>query len=144
MRGGSSHVARIGLLPVPPPHQQPTRRWGRRARRRCGRIVPMIRTPLTTLVFALGFSLILLAGTAMPTESQSGSGTSERYLSPIELSLSPDGRLLYVVCEANDELRVVDIGSGKVVNAVHVGHVPRGITLSPDGNRIYVTNSWSD
>lgn len=80
----------------------------------------------------------------MPMESQSGSGTSERYLSPIELSLSPDGRLLYVVCEANDELRVVDIGSGKVVNAVHVGHVPRGITLSPDGNRIYVTNSWSD
>jgi len=60
------------------------------------------------------------------------------------MALSPDGRLLYVVCQASDELRVVDIQSGKVVGAVPVGHVPRGIVLSPDGRQIYVTNSWAD
>jgi YVTN family beta-propeller protein len=60
------------------------------------------------------------------------------------MALSPDGRLLYVVCQASDELRVVDIQSGKVVGAVPVGHVPRGIVLSPDGRQIYVTNAWSD
>ena len=48
------------------------------------------------------------------------------------------------MCQASDELRVVDIQSGKVVGAVPVGHVPRGIVLSPDGRQIYVTNSWSD
>ncbi len=58
--------------------------------------------------------------------------------------LSPDGRRLYVVCQASDELRVVDLESGKVVTAVPVGRAPRGITLSPDGMHIYVTNSTDD
>jgi YVTN family beta-propeller protein len=48
------------------------------------------------------------------------------------------------VCQGSDELRVVDIQSGKVVSAVPVGHVPRGIALSRDGRQIYVTNAWSD
>jgi YVTN family beta-propeller protein len=60
------------------------------------------------------------------------------------MALSPDGRLLYVVCQGSDELRVVDIQSGKVVSAVPVGHVPRGIAWSRDGRQIYVTNAWSD
>ncbi len=60
------------------------------------------------------------------------------------MELSGDGRLLYVVCQASDELRVVDLGSGKVVGIVPVGHVPRGIALAPDGRQIYVTNAWSD
>jgi YVTN family beta-propeller protein len=86
---------------------------------------------------------MLLAPTAKPA-SRSESDIGERYLSPIEMALSPDGRLLYVVCQASDELRVVDIQSGKVVSAVPVGHVPRGIVLSRDGRQIYVTNAWSD
>jgi YVTN family beta-propeller protein len=48
------------------------------------------------------------------------------------------------VCQGSDELRVVDIQSGKVVSAVPVGHVPRGIAWSRDGRQIYVTNAWSD
>jgi YVTN family beta-propeller protein len=68
----------------------------------------------------------------------------ERYLSPIEMASSPDGRLLYVVCQDSDEVRVVDVASGKVINSVPVGHMPRGIALSPDGRQLYVTNAWSD
>ena len=34
---------------------------------------------------------------------------AERYLSPIELALSPDDARLYVVCESSDELAVVDV-----------------------------------
>jgi YVTN family beta-propeller protein len=60
------------------------------------------------------------------------------------MAFSPNGRLLYVVCQGSDELRVVDIQSGKVVSTVPVGHVPRGIVLSRDGQQIYVTNAWSD
>ena len=58
--------------------------------------------------------------------------------------LSPDGRHLYVMCEASDEVRVVDTNSGKVVQVVAVGHMPRGISLSPDGQQIFVANSWDD
>ncbi|MGA9072680.1 MAG: beta-propeller fold lactonase family protein [Candidatus Sulfotelmatobacter sp.] len=93
---------------------------------------------------ALTFVLMLLAPTAKPASPRSEAGINERYLSPIEMALSPNGRLLYVVCQASDELRVVELASGKIVSTVSVGHVPRGIVLSPDGRHIYVTNAWSD
>jgi len=93
---------------------------------------------------ALTFVLMLLAPTAKPASPRSEAGINERYLSPIEMALSPDGHLLYVVCQASDELRVVELASGKIVSTVSLGHVPRGIVLSPDGRHIYVTNAWSD
>ena len=89
-------------------------------------------------------ALVLLAIAAQPVDKQSGSLTRERYLSPIEMALSPDGRLLYVVCQDSDEVRVVDVRSSKVISSVPVGRIPRGIALSPDGRRIHITNAWSD
>ena len=90
------------------------------------------------------FALILVAIAAKPAPQTSQPQESERYLSPIEMAFSPDGRWLYVVCEKSDELRVVDMQSLKVVATIAVGHVPRGIVLSPDGREVYVTNSWTD
>ena len=99
-------------------------------------------------VLAVTFALMLLVPTAKPAAARSKAEIkaeiNERYLSPLEMLLSPDGRLLYVVCQASDELRVVDIESGKVVTVVPLGRAPRGITLSPDGTQIYVTNSTDD
>ena len=69
---------------------------------------------------------------------------AQRYLSPIELVLSPDDAHLYVVCEGSDELAVVDVKSGKVLRRVPVGHTPKGLALSPDAKFVYVANSWSD
>jgi YVTN family beta-propeller protein len=71
-------------------------------------------------------------------------GEDARYLNPVEMALSADGNSLYVVCEKTDELRVVDIASGKVLKQIAVGHVPTGLSLSPDGKKIYIANSWSD
>ena len=102
---------------------------------------------LTSLItIALTLTPILLVPTSTTAAPGPGSSneTRERYLSPIEMSLSPDGRQIYVVCQGSDELRVVDIESGKVLTAVSVGRAPRGITLSPDGAQIYVTNSTDD
>src|SRR5271165_1236330 len=90
------------------------------------------------------FALILIAVAARPASKPSVSSPSDRYLSPIELALSADGRQLYVVCQGSDELRVLDAVSGKVVATVPVGRAPRGITLSPDGNQIYITNANDD
>jgi len=90
------------------------------------------------------FAVTLLAIAAQPAPKQAPSLLKETYLSPLELVVSPDGRLLYVLCQGSDEVRVVQADSGQVVKRVPVGHVPRGIELSHDGKTLYVTNAWSD
>ena len=90
------------------------------------------------------FAVALLAIAAKPAARQSATIPKERYLSPLEMISSADGRLLYVVCQDSDEVRVVNLQSGKVIGIVAVGRMPRGIALSPDGHRLYVTNAWSD
>src|ERR1035437_48240 len=100
--------------------------------------------PLLAVTVAVILALMMLASTARLASARSKSEIGERYLSPLEILLSPDGRQLYVVCQASDELRVVDLESGKVVMVVPLGRAPRGITLSPDGTHIYVTNSTDD
>jgi YVTN family beta-propeller protein len=102
------------------------------------------RTAAGTLIGLAGvLAFALLAIAAQPAAKQS-TFTRERYLSPLEVAVSLDGRLLYVVCQDSDELRVVELASGKVLKTIPVGRVPRGIALSPDGMSVYVTNSWSD
>ena len=90
----------------------------------------------------IAFALLAIA--ARPASNQAATLPKERYLSPIEMAFSKDGRELYVVCQDSDEVRVVDIASNQVSRKIPVGHVPRGIALSPDGRRLYVTNAWSD
>ena len=101
---------------------------------------------LASVVSALAAILILtlLSPDAKPATAGERTSLNQRYLSPIEMAFSADGRFLYVVCQASDELRVVDLATGKVVSTVPVGHVPRGIVLSPDGQTIFATNAWSD
>ena len=88
-----------------------------------------------------GVALLAIAARSAP---QQLSIVKERYLSPIEMAFSPDGRVLYVVCQDSDEVRVVDAPSSKVIATIPVGHVPRGIAFSADGSRLYITNAWSD
>ncbi len=88
--------------------------------------------------------LALLTLVATKSSSQPPGGLRERYLSPIEMAFSRDGRRLYVVCQQSDEVRVVDVPTLKLIAAIHVGHSPRGIAVSRDGARIYVSNSNDD
>ncbi len=71
-------------------------------------------------------------------------GEDARCLNPVEMAFSADGRSLYIVCEKSDELRVVEVATGKVEKRIAVGRVPTGLSLSPDGKQIYIANSWSD
>ncbi|HUA15136.1 MAG TPA: cytochrome D1 domain-containing protein [Verrucomicrobiae bacterium] len=98
----------------------------------------------TAMKLAAALAAALSAIAAKPAPKQMAAIPREQYLSPIEMWLSPDGRLLYVVCQDSNEVRVVDPQSGKVVRAIAVGREPRGVAMSPDGTRLYVTNSWSD
>src|SRR5271167_756639 len=90
------------------------------------------------------FAVALLAIAAKPAAKPSSVLPKERYLSPLEIASSPDGRLLYIVCQESDEVRVVDVQSSKVISSIPVGRMPRGIASSPDGRQLYITNAWSD
>jgi YVTN family beta-propeller protein len=76
--------------------------------------------------------------------AQSTTTPEERYASPLELLLSPDGTRLYVLCQGADEVRVLNAASGRVLRTMAVGHIPRGFSLSGDGRRLFVANSWDD
>ena len=66
------------------------------------------------------------------------------YKTPFNLTVSPDGRRLYVVCEASDSLAVVDTTTRTVVDEITVGNLPHGVCLSPDGGTAYVSNRGDD
>ena len=111
------------------------------------RMLPLPQSLSLAVKIAPLMALILAAVIARPASDQApgrAGAEAERYLSPIEIAVSSDGMRLFVVCEASDEVRVVDAQSGKIVERVPVGHQPRGIALSADGHSIFVTNSGSD
>jgi YVTN family beta-propeller protein len=111
----------------------------------CAREVGILNAVSLQVVRAIGIlAVCLLATAASPSPQQAAALPKERYLSPIEMSFSPDGRLLYVVCQDSDEVRIVEEKTGKVLTKIPVGRVPRGIAQSPDGSHLYVTNAWSD
>ena len=66
------------------------------------------------------------------------------YKSPIQMVISKKGRRLYVVCENNNVLQVVDTKRKKVIAEIPVGRRPYGVALSPDEHYLYVSNRWDD
>ncbi|HUU09811.1 MAG TPA: multiheme c-type cytochrome [Phycisphaerae bacterium] len=67
-----------------------------------------------------------------------------RYKTPLNLALSPDGKELYVACEAANAVIVVDVAARKVLAEVETGGHPTDVAFSPDGARAYVTNRLDD
>jgi YVTN family beta-propeller protein len=67
-----------------------------------------------------------------------------RYLSPINLAVSGDGKRLYVVAQESNALLIVDAGSNKVINKIGVGNQPHSVILSKDDRKAYISNQWSD
>jgi YVTN family beta-propeller protein len=60
---------------------------------------------------------------------------------PFDAALTPDGRELWVVNAASNDLTVVDLHARQLAAHIEVGDNPRGIVLSPDGAASYVNNS---
>src|SRR5664279_2343927 len=67
-----------------------------------------------------------------------------RYLSPINLTVSEDGKRLYVIAQESNTLLIVDAESKKVINRIGAGNQPHSVILSKDGRKAYVSNQWSD
>ena len=67
-----------------------------------------------------------------------------RYKTPINLTLHPDGRQLYVTCEAAYSVIVVDTMTRQKVAEIPVGGQPVDVVFSPDGRQAFVTNRLDD
>jgi YVTN family beta-propeller protein len=80
---------------------------------------------------------------AHPTEAPK-TVDQPRYKTPLNMALSPDGRELYVACEASHSVIVVDGQSRRKVAEIPVGGHPNDVTFSPDGRRAYVSNRLDD
>ncbi|MEW6744390.1 MAG: beta-propeller fold lactonase family protein [Planctomycetota bacterium] len=106
---------------------------------------------IVALGFALGGRLFACeepAKSAAPDPRYPVDGGSKRsqyavaeddlYKSPISVLYSADR--LYVVCEESKEVLCIDPATGRVVARAEVGRHPFGITASPDGRRLYVSN----
>ncbi len=117
-------------------------------------------------IFTLGFNGMLTPGTPASIPilplilASSGSANSyspaastamfaaHGYLStgakttfPAGMQLSPDGRFLYVACNGDNSIAVIDVYQNAVVQQVPAGYFPYGVALSADGQRLYTTNS---
>jgi YVTN family beta-propeller protein len=66
------------------------------------------------------------------------------YKTPVNLALSPDGRQLYVACEASNSVIVVDVEAHRKLAEIQVGGQPNDVAFSVDGRRAYVSNRLDD
>lgn len=80
---------------------------------------------------------------AHPTEPPAVVQTPQ-YKTPLNMALSPDGKEIYVACEASHTIIVVNVQELRKVAEIEVGHHPTDVTFSPDGLRAYVSNRLDD
>ncbi|MBV9852150.1 MAG: hypothetical protein JO250_20990 [Armatimonadetes bacterium] len=65
---------------------------------------------------------------------------SNRLTFPAGSALSPSGRYLYVACNADNSLAVIDTTTNTVIKQIPVGFSPYAVTVSRDGSKVLVTN----
>jgi YVTN family beta-propeller protein len=66
--------------------------------------------------------------------------TGARMTFPAGMQFSPDGRYLYVACNADNSIAVIDVYQNMIVKQLPAGYFPYGIAVSFDGQRLYSTN----
>jgi YVTN family beta-propeller protein len=74
----------------------------------------------------------------VPTNFDAAHGAKITF--PAGSALSPDGKFLYVACNGDNSLAVIDTARRTVVNRVPVGFFPYAVAVTPDGRTAYVSN----
>ncbi len=67
-----------------------------------------------------------------------------RYKSPVNLAFRPDGREVWVACEASDSVVVVDAARRVKTAEIPVGGQATDVVFSPDGSKAFVTARLND
>ncbi len=82
---------------------------------------------------------------AHPTSPPPAVGLEEPvYKNPMNLALTPDGRELWITCEAAGSVIVVETATRAKAAEIAVGGQPNDICFSPDGKRAFVSNRLDD
>ncbi|MCW3095585.1 MAG: hypothetical protein JWL77_1203 [Chthonomonadaceae bacterium] len=68
------------------------------------------------------------------------SGGGAKITFPAGSALSPDGKFLYVACNGDNSLAVIEIATRKVVKQIAVGYFPSSVSVSADGTKVVVSN----
>ena len=71
-------------------------------------------------------------------------GMREADITPVGMTLSPDGKTMWVGLGKANHVTEVDVASKKPGRQVLVGKRAWGLTLHPDGKTLYVSNGLSD
>ena len=66
------------------------------------------------------------------------------YYSPFNMTVSHDGKQLFVVAEEANMLLIIDTDKNRVIHKIKVGDKPYQVVLSKDEARAFVSNQWSD
>lgn len=66
------------------------------------------------------------------------------YKTPLRMALTPDGKELFITCEASHTVIVVDTAMRRKVAEIAAGRHPTDVAFSPDGARAYVSNRLDD
>ncbi len=67
-----------------------------------------------------------------------------RYKTPLNLALTPNGKELYVACEASHTVIVVDVETRRKIAEIEAGRHPTDVAFSPNGQRAFVSNRLDD
>jgi len=79
-------------------------------------------------------------GTRIPVPTGFNRTTGAATTFPAGSALSPDGRFLYVACNGDNSLAIIDTATFAVVRQVQVGYFPYDVAVSPDGRWVFVSN----
>ena len=79
-------------------------------------------------------------GNLPPTPSSFSSAANPANTFPAGMALSPDGKFLYVACNGDNSVAVIDTTSAAVVQQVPAGYFPYTVAVSPTGGKVAVSN----
>ncbi|MBI5414989.1 S-layer homology domain-containing protein, partial [Candidatus Peregrinibacteria bacterium] len=66
------------------------------------------------------------------------------FSNPEDIAIAPDGKRAFVTLVGDGNVEVIDLESSSVVRTINVGGSPTGITVAPNGKKIYVANNQTE
>ncbi|MBH8553051.1 beta-propeller fold lactonase family protein [Nostocaceae cyanobacterium CENA357] len=84
------------------------------------------------------------SNTVVQTISLSRSNDKYKGANPNSLALNRDARTLYVTLGGENAVAVVDLRSGRVAGRIPTGWYPNSVSVSQDGQKLYVVNAKSN
>lgn len=69
---------------------------------------------------------------------------SKEYVSPYNLAVSADNRLLFVTGQESDALFIVDLSGDEKIVKLKTGEYPHSVAVSGDTRKAYVSNQWAN